>query len=353
LQALDTPSTQPAPAPWDERVLVVAEVAQTHDGSLGTAHAFVDAVAATGAGAIKFQTHLAGAESTRDEPWRVPFSRQDDSRWDYWRRMEFSPDQWAGLAAHARAAGQLFLSSAFSLEAVDLLEQIGMPAWKVASGEVGHTELLRRMIDTGTPIILSSGLSDWSELDAAVADVRAGGNALAVLQCTSEYPCPPERVGLNVLGELADRYGCATGLSDHSATIYPGLAAVALGARVLEVHVTLSREMFGPDVPASLTTTELRQLADGVAYLSDALAHPVDKAAAGDDRAVMRATFGRSVALRDDQPAGTELRREHLALKKPGSGIGPDELEALVGRRLRHDVGADRLLRPDDLEDGS
>ena len=144
-------SDQPAVrrAPWDERCLVIAEVAQSHDGSLGIAHAFVDAAARAGAGAVKFQTHLAAAESTPAEPWRVPFSPQDETRYDYWKRMEFSEAQWEGLAAHAADAGLLFMSSPFSVEAVELLHRVGMPVWKVASGEVGNVELLEAMIATG------------------------------------------------------------------------------------------------------------------------------------------------------------------------------------------------------------
>ena len=157
------------------RCLIIGEIAQTHDGSLGTAHAYIDAVANAGADAIKFQTHIAAAESTPGEPWRVKFSRQDATRFEYWRRMEFSQEQWHGLAAHARERGLLFLSSAFSPEAVDLLERVGVPGWKVGAGEVSNLPLLEKMARTGKPVILSSGMSDWAELDAAVQEQLALG----------------------------------------------------------------------------------------------------------------------------------------------------------------------------------
>src|SRR4030095_1630017 len=150
------------------KCLIIGEVAQAHDGSLGMAHAYIDAVANAGADAVKFQTHIAAAESTPGEPWRVKFSRQDTTRYDYWKRMEFSEEQWRGLADHANGRGLLFLSSGFSPEAVDLLERVGVPAWKVGSGEVSNPPLLAKMARTGKPVILSSGLSDWDELDAAV-----------------------------------------------------------------------------------------------------------------------------------------------------------------------------------------
>ncbi|MBP6823800.1 MAG: N-acetylneuraminate synthase family protein, partial [Acidobacteria bacterium] len=222
--------------------MIVAEVAQAHDGSLGTAHAYIDAAAQAGADAIKFQTHIASAESTPGEPWRVKFSRQDATRYDYWRRMEFTEEQWFGLAAHAEERGLIFLSSAFSFEAVDLLERVGVPAWKVGAGETSNIPLLEKMAATGKPVILSSGMSGWEELDAAVNCVRSNGAPVGVLQCTTAYPCPPEKLGLNVIGELRQRYNCPVGLSDHSGTVYAGFAAATLGANIIEVHITLSRK---------------------------------------------------------------------------------------------------------------
>jgi N,N'-diacetyllegionaminate synthase len=146
------------------------------------------------------------------------------------------------------------------------------------------------------------------------------------------------------------RYGCPVGLSDHSGTIYPGLAAASLGADVIEVHVTLSREMFGPDVPASLTTVELKQLADGIRFIEGMRAHPVDKDAAAGDMAGLRAIFTKSLVARVALEAGTVLASEHLAFKKPGTGIPAARLSEIIGRRLRRRVEADALLGEDDLE---
>ncbi|RMH22973.1 MAG: N-acetylneuraminate synthase [Acidobacteria bacterium] len=330
--------------------LVIGEVAQAHDGSLGMAHAFVDAIARAGADAVKFQTHVAAAESTRHEPWRVPFSPQDESRYDYWRRMELSREQWAGLKRHAEERGLLFLSSPFSLEAVELLESIGVAAWKVASGETSNPQLLARLAATGKPILLSTGMSTLAELDRVMADLAERRVPRAVLQCTSAYPCPAERVGLNLVPELRRRYACAAGLSDHSGTIYPGLAGAALGLEVLEVHVTLSREMFGPDVASSVTTAELRQLVEGVRFIERMRAHPVDKSTLDPELEALRSLFTKSVVARRDLAAGTVLQAADLALKKPGTGIPAAELESLYGRRLKVAVERDRLLRYDDLE---
>ena len=332
------------------RCLVIGEVALTHDGSLGLAHAFVDAIANAGADAVKFQTHIAAAESTPSEPFRVKFSRQDKTRYDYWKRMEFTEEGWRGLADHARERGMLFLSSPFSIQAVELLDRIGMPLWKIASGETSNAALLERILDTGKPVLLSTGMSPIEEIDAAVARVRARNVDVGVFQCTTAYPCPPEKVGLNLIPLYRERYGCWIGLSDHSATIYPGLAAVTLGIDMLEVPVTLSREMFGPDVVASVTTQELRQLVDGIRFIERMNAHPLDKDASAKETAPLRKLFTRSLVASTDLPAGTVIAREHVAIKKPGTGLAPDRLDEIIGRRLARPVVADQLLAAEDIE---
>jgi len=231
----------------DAPCTIIGEIAQAHDGSLGAAHAYIDAIAAAGADAVKFQTHIADAESTLAEPWRTKFSHQDETRLDYWRRMEFTPEQWCGLKQHAQEKGLLFLSSPFSLEAFELLNRLGVAGWKVASGEITNFPLLDVMSATGQPVMLSCGMSAFEEIDAAVVRVGHDRAKLAVMQCSSIYPTSAEHVGLNLLAEFKTRYDCAVGLSDHSATIYPALGAVMAGAQVVEIHVTLSRDMFGPD----------------------------------------------------------------------------------------------------------
>ena len=331
--------------------LIIGEVAQTHDGSLGQAHAFIDAIADAGADAVKFQTHIASAESTPDEPFRIPFGRQDSNRYQYWKRMDFRREQWQGLAEHALEKGLYFLSSPFSEEAVDLLERIGMPAWKIASGEVGNQSLLEKITGTGRPIILSSGLSSFEELDAAVDLVRSARVPCAVMQTTTQYPTPPEKVGLNVIPLMRERYSCAIGLSDHSGTIYPGLAAYALGARMLEVHVTLSRYMFGPDVCASVTVEELTQLVRGVRFLEQSMQNPVDKDFAVSELSALKRTFGRSVVPIRDLHAGTVLSPGDLVAKKPGTGIPGNAIQTLYGRRIKRSLRVDEIFHYEDLQE--
>jgi N-acetylneuraminate synthase len=333
-----------------QQCFIIAEVAQMHDGSLGQAHAFVDAIAAAGADAVKFQTHIASAESTHGEPWRVRFSTQDTTRYDYWKRVQFTEEQWCGLKCHADDRGLKFLSSPFSMEAMELLTRVGVAAWKVASGELSNRPMIDRMASTGLPVLLSTGMSPLHEIDAAVELITARAVPLAVLQCTSMYPTPPDKVGLNLIPFFRERYHCSVGLSDHSGTIFAGLAAATLGIEVLEIHVTLSREMFGPDVPASVTTTELRQLVEGIRFIEKMKANPLNKDALSEELAPLRDVFMKSVVARVDLPAGTVLQADHLVVKKPGTGIPAVRLPAILGSRLRRGVSADELILEADLE---
>jgi N-acetylneuraminate synthase len=332
------------------RPLVVAEVAQAHDGSLGMAHSYIDAAAKAGADAVKFQTHIAAAESTRDEEFRVPFSHEDATRYDYWQRMEFTPEQWEGLAEHCSRAGLMFLSSPFSVQAAQLLEGLGVPAWKVASGELDHAPLLEFMAATGKPAIISSGMSGWDELGRVVKFFRSRGCPVALMQCTTAYPAPLEQVGLDVIDEMKRRFAAPAGLSDHSGTIYPAMAALARGADLIEVHLVFHKAMFGPDSPASLTPDELAQVCQG-RDAAVAMRTPVDKDAAAAEKAGLRSLFGRSLAPARDLPAGHQIEPDDLILKKPGSGIPWTEREGLIGRRLARPVSAERLLRREDIED--
>lgn len=330
--------------------MIIGEVAQAHDGSLGFAHAFIDAIANAGADAVKFQTHIAAAESTPAEPWRVKFSHQDVSRYEYWKRMEFSEAQWRGLKQHAEERGLLFLSSPFSVEAVTLLKRIGIAAWKVASGEIGSSLIIEGIEATGLPIMLSTGMSSLDEVDRVVERIQSKEIPLTLFQCTTAYPCPPEKVGLNLLSFFRERYRCKVGLSDHTGTIFSGLAAATIGIDALEVHVTLSREMFGVDVPASVTTQELRQLVEGVRFIEIMNANPVDKNEMARGMGELRTMFTKSIVLADDLPAGTLLRLDHLQFKKPGAGIAPERAGEFVGRRLARDVKRDELLMIEDVE---
>lgn len=330
--------------------LVIAEIAQAHDGSLGFAHAFIDAAASAGADMVKFQTHIAAAESTVREPWRTKFSRQDDTRYDYWRRMEFAEEQWAGLYTHAHQRGLLFSTSPFSTAAVEMIARTGVDAWKVASGQHRDMPVSEAIVRHARPVLISTGMSPWAEIEATTAYFTERNIPFAVMQCTSIYPTPPEKVGLNVIAQLQARLTCPVGLSDHSGTVFAGLAAAALGIAVLEVHVTFDKRMFGPDTDSSVTFDELRMLVDGIRFIERARANPVDKDRMADELDRMRTIFTKSLVATRNLQAGEILREQDIALKKPGGGLTVERMGELTGRRLVRDVAQDQPLSPDDVD---
>ena len=335
------------------RAFIIAEVAQAHDGSLGLAHSFIDIAAKAGADAIKFQTHIADAESTKDEQFRVNFSYEDKTRFDYWKRMEFTASQWEGLAKHAREQRVVFLSSCFCVEAVEMLRRLTMPAWKVGSGEIASRELLEAMAVGGEPILVSTGMSGLADIEGQVATLQERSVPVALLQCTTKYPTPLEEVGLNVIDELHDRFGCPVGLSDHSGLLWPAVAAIARGAALIEVHIAMHRRQFGPDTAASLEPAVLRELCEARDAIAKMLANPVDKSATSEHLRSVREIFGKSLALKRALPTGTVLAAEHLTFKKPGGGLSRQNLPSVIGRTLVREVPADRLLRADDLDEAA
>jgi N-acetylneuraminate synthase len=243
---------------------IIGEVALAHDGSLALAHSYIDAIADTGAHAVKFQMHTPRANAE----WRVlPQWPQDEDRNAYWKRTSFSMLQWAGLKVHAERCGLDFLVSPFSIEAFGLIDKLGVPAWKVPSGKINDHEMLRRMRKTGLPMLLSTGMSPKHEIADAI-DCLGRPNNLVVLQCSSLYPTPPAHVGINFMGDLRRFRAYCVGLSDHSGTVYPSLIALHEGASVIEVHVVLDRRMHGFDTSSSVTPAELEQIVDGAKFVS-------------------------------------------------------------------------------------
>lgn len=324
---------------------IIAEVGSVHDGSFGNALKLIEAAAQAGADTVKFQTHIAEAESLASAP--APAYFRDEPRLAYFRRTAFSEHQWKQLAERARATSLVFLSSPFSLEAVDLLEAIGVGAYKIPSGEVSNIPLLERVAQTRKAVLLSSGMSSWEELDSAVAAL-AGGGPLTVMQCSSIYPCPPERVGLNVIKEMQQRYGVPVGYSDHTLGYAAPLAAAASGASVIEKHFTFSRLMYGSDAKHSMEPEEFRVMATAIREIWTMLGNPVDK----DDLTPyleMKRIFEKSIVTAVPIPAATRIEPGMLAFKKPGDGIPAAAYRSLIGRTVKYNLPGNHKLRQEDL----
>ncbi len=329
-------------------VLVIGEVAQAHDGSLGTAHAYIDAIADAGADMVKFQTHIAAAESTKEEPWRVKFSYEDDLRYDYWKRMQFTEEQWNGLKQHAEERGLVFLSTPFSVDAAKMLERLNVSLWKISSGEVSDPWLLKFILSTRKPVIFSTGMSTIENIDKYADKLKKAGAQFALLQCTTNYPVAPEKVGLNVLEQFIKKYPIA-GLSDHSGEMWPSLAAVTMGARIIEVHVCLSKYDFGPDVPASLTQEKFAEMIRGIRFITKMKNNPVNKDLVSQELSRNSQIFAKSVCAKLPITKGTVISEEIIALKKPANGIPAIDVDRIIGKTVNRDFEADEFITYSDL----
>jgi N-acetylneuraminate synthase len=328
---------------------IIAEIGQAHEGSLGLALSYIDALAETGVDAIKFQVHIAEAESSEFEPFRIKFSEQDKTRFDYWKRMEFSLDQWKLLKKRCDKKGVEFLAAPFSNAAVDLLEEIGVKRYKVGSGEVSNFLLLEKIVQTGKPVIISSGMSSFDELDKTVEFLKERKVEFSILQCTTAYPTKPEDYGLNVIKEVKERYKVPVGYSDHSAKIETCIAAEVLGAEILEFHAVFDRRSFGPDASSSLEMDEIKELVKAVENIETSLRNPVDKSDNSRFKE-LKGIFEKSLAVNRDLPAGHKITFKDLEAKKPkGFGIEASQFEKVIGSELKREMKQWEFLNWEDV----
>ncbi|MDC3156520.1 N-acetylneuraminate synthase family protein [Pelagibacteraceae bacterium] len=325
---------------------IIAEVAQAHDGSLGSAYAYIDAISKTGVDAIKFQTHFAEEESTYDEPWRVKFSKQDKSRFDYWKRIEFTEKNWIDLKKYADKKNIDFISSPFSIKAANLLKKIRIKYWKIASGEIHNDDLINFCCEDNKPMLISTGLVNDNELVKIYKKLKKIKKEFAFFHCVSMYPTTPKYWNLNNIIKLKEKFDCKIGFSDHSGDIYSSISAATIGIDFLEVHVTFNKKSFGPDNLASLDINQLEILVRGIRQIDDSKNYNLFNNLKTKNKKI----FSRSLALKKPMSKGTILKKDDLILKKPGSGIQKTEIKKVVGKRLKVNKSHLRLLKKIDLE---
>lgn len=330
---------------------VIAEAGVNHNGDLTRALDLVDMVAGAGADAVKFQTFHAETLALRDAPkagYQKATTGGDEGQFDMLRKLELSEDAHRTLAVRCRERGIEFLSTPFDEAAVELLEQIGVGRYKIGSGDITNLLLLRHIASKRKPVILSTGMSSMEDVDAALSALRAdGAGDLSLLHCVSDYPTRPEDVNLRVMETLRRRFRLPVGFSDHTRGISIPLAAVALGAAVIEKHVTLDRALPGPDHAASLEPDELRALVKGIREVDSALGSGEKRMTEGE--ASTQRVARRSLIAAADLPAGTILERRHIGAKRPGTGISPMEFDRVVGRTVGRAIAQDAMISWDDL----
>lgn len=329
--------------------LVVAEIGQNHNGDPTVAEELVHAAAWAGCDAVKVVKRDLDSELTaaaRERPYDSPHAYAS-TYGEHRARLELPWGVHAQLGKRARELGLVWIATACDVPSVRGLDALGVDAFKVASRDVNNGPLLAELARHGRAVLLSSGMSTLEELDAAVMALRSDV-PLAVLQCTSLYPTPPEQVHLRSMVTLATRYGLPAGLSDHTLGTAVAAAAVALGAVVIEKHITLDRRAKGTDHAASLEPDDFRRLVETVREVEAALGQADKPLAPGVERT--RDKLGRSLVTRTALPAGAVLDEQCLTLKSPGSGIPWTERHRLLGRRLIRDVRADEVLTAQDVD---
>lgn len=332
-------------------VFVVAEAGVNHNGDMALARRLVEAAAEAGADAVKFQTFSTEALVSRDAPkagYQVETTGEAESQRDMLARLELSPDQHAELQQLCAKRGVLFFSAPFDETRADLLDALGVPLFKIPSGEITNLPLLRHIAAKRRPVILSTGMSTLEEVETAVTTIRdAGDPPLALLHCLSAYPAPAAETNLKAMDTLRQRFGVPVGLSDHTLGIEVAVAAVARGARIIEKHLTLDKSLPGPDHRASLDPVEFASLVRSIRTVESALGDGEKRPMPSemDTRRVARKSLVAARAI----PAGEPLTAELIRVKRPGTGIPPADLERVLGRPVKRALSADEVIGWEDL----
>ena len=337
----------PAEPPW-----IIAEVGANHNGDMALARRIVDAAKASGADAVKFQSWSKDSLVSRAEYARnTRYAKLDPSAMTLEQAVEkyqFTPAQHREMAAYCRERKITFFSSCFSAPEVELLESLGAPAYKIASMDVNHLPLLDVVAATRKPVLLSTGMATLGEVETALERLRRGGSGpVALLHCVSLYPCPPAEVNLRNLRTLERAFDVPVGFSDHTQGTAVPLAAVALGACLIEKHFTVDKKLEGWDHAISADPPELVALVQGARTVWEALGRA--ERVVSPSELEKRKAFRRRAVARRGLSKGARLRAEDLEFKRPGTGIGPDQIDFVVGRALLRDVGAEEELEWSDL----
>jgi N,N'-diacetyllegionaminate synthase len=324
----------------------IAEAGVNHNGQLSLAKQLVDIAVDARADAVKFQTFRA-AQLASPSATKANYQKQttapDESQLEMLRQLELSQDAFRELQNHCRSSGIIFLSTAFDEHSVDFLASLDVPGFKIPSGEITNSPLLQHVAAKGKPVILSTGMATLAEIDEAIRCLtQAGAPQIALLHCVSEYPAHVSKMNLRAMATLSDCFGIPVGLSDHSLGIEVPIAAVALGASIIEKHFTSDKSLPGPDHSASLEPAELKMLVTAIKNVEVALGDGVKRPTAEESRnaGVVR----RSLVAAIDLEAGTSLEHSMVAFKRPGTGISVQILPYLLGRKLRRRVKAGTML---------
>ncbi len=328
---------------------LIAEVAQAHDGSIGFAHSFIDLAASLKFDAVKFQVHIASQESSKQDKFRKKFSYLDETRYQYWERMEFTLDQWKSLKHHAEKLGLDFICSVFSNKAFELMQKINLKIWKIASGELFNDELLIKIAKQKAAVIVSNGMSDFKQTKKQINKIRKYNNKLILLHCNSIYPTPAKDVNLRQIKKLKSIFNFPIGYSDHTGNPYSAISAIVFGANVIELHLCFNKFQHGPDTSSSLTPEEFEIVSNSNKFIFQFLGN--SKSNKKNQQPIKKITqlFKKSVGVNKNLNKGHLLKKTDLILKKPGTGIKPEDLQKCVGKKLKRKINSNEILNYKDI----
>ena len=315
-----------------------------HDGSFGNAINLIKCAKEAGATAVKFQLHISEAETLRNAPNPKYFNQE--SRFDYFERISFDINQWNKIKDECKKNKIKFVCSPFSEEAIKILDEIGVDAYKVPSGELTNIPYLNKLKETKKNCFISTGMSNYNEIDTALKILNSPQNT--VMQCSSIYPCPPNKVGLNVIQELLKRYKCNVGLSDHTTTFAAALGAISLGAKSIEKHITFSKDMYGSDAKNAMELVEFKTFCNEIKNLDTILNNPINKNSIK-PYTNMRKTFMKSIVASKDLSKGHVISLKDLAFKKPGDGILSNNYMKIIGKKTSKDIFKNAKINLKDL----
>ena len=325
---------------------IIAEAGVNHNGSRSLAMELVDAAAKAGANAVKFQTFHSGDLAVPSAPkaqYQKSNCGEGENQLEMLKKLELPDDAWQEIKEYATRRNIVFLSTPFDNQSAKLLYDLEMPAFKIASGEITNMPFLRYVAGFGIPVILSTGMSSLSDVQGAVSEIqRAGNNRIVLLHCVSNYPARPEDVNLKAMRTLADMFSLPVGFSDHTEGNEIAIAAVAMGACIIEKHLTTDLNLPGPDHKASQTPSNFAALVRGIRIVESAMGDgkKEPKASEKDVSTVVRRSL---VAARDIRP-GTKLSMDDIEIKRPGFGIPPSMLNAVLGREIKVSITAGTLF---------
>ncbi len=332
---------------------IIAEAGVNHNGDVRLARQLVDVAVSAGADAVKFQTFKADRLATPRAPkasYQTETTGKGESQLQMLRRLELSPQIHKELMNYCLRKNILFMSSPFDEDSADLLAELGVPAFKIPSGEITNLPLLSHVARKGKPLILSTGMSVLAEVETAVCAITETGNrSLVLLHCVSNYPASPSDANLRAMDTMATAFNMPVGYSDHTLGIEVAIAAVAMGACVIEKHLTVDRSSPGPDHRASLEPNEFSGLVRGIRKVEQALGSGRKEPAASE--AAVAAVARKSLVAARTIPAGTKLTEDLIAVKRPGTGLPPAMRAQLVGREVKREVRVGELFRLSDFEE--